>query len=272
MNLNPGNDARMQILEMIANRQISAKEGVRLLEALNRDGEGEDLDETLAWEIDPVVLGQDQPAVSQHLQVETEGTKPVIENEDPFPSQGDAVLVPVEIVESAESWQKVAGDPAQAPEVDYMHKQVPDHSIEKWKRWWMLPLWIGVGVTISGGLLMFWAFQATRFSFWFACAWFPFLIGIGLTAIAWALRKARWLHVRITQKQGEWPRRISISLPLPLNLAGWFLKTFQSRIPGLPFENMDEMLEGLRSTTSDEPFFLEVDEGEDGERVEVYIG
>ena len=50
--------------------------------------------------------------------------------------------------------------------------------IDGWKRYWAIPLWIGVGITIAGSLLMLWVYQTTGFSFWFACTWFPFLLGV----------------------------------------------------------------------------------------------
>ncbi len=35
---------------------------------------------------------------------------------------------------------------------------------------------------------------------------------------------------------------------------------------------MDEMILALENTSADAPFFLDVDDGEDGERVQVIIG
>ena len=86
-------------------------------------------------------------------------------------------------------------------------------NIEKWKRYWVIPLWIGVGITILGSLLMLWVYQSTGFSFWFACTWLPFLIGVALIAMAWGSRSARWLHLRVQQEPGEWPQTIAFSFP-----------------------------------------------------------
>jgi hypothetical protein len=119
---------------------------------------------------------------------------------------------------------------------------------------------------------MFWVYQATQISFWFACTWLPFTFGVALIFLAWGLRRSRWLHVRIHQGQDEWPRQIAISLPLPLGLAAWFIRTFKSWIPGMAHTNIDQIIEGVSSISSEEPFYIEVDEGEDGDRVEVFIG
>lgn len=148
-------------------------------------------------------------------------------------------------------------------------------NIEKWKRYWVIPLWIGVGITIIGSLLMLWVYQTTGFSFWFACTWLPFLLGVALIAMAWGSRSARWLHLRVKQEPGEWPQTIAFSFPLPLNFAAWFMRTFGQFIPkvneiGLDF---DQIIESFKdSTTPETPFYIEVDEGDNGETVQIYIG
>ena len=147
--------------------------------------------------------------------------------------------------------------------------------IDKWRRWWMIPLWIGVGITIIGGLLMLWAYQASGFSFWFGCSWLPFLLGIAVMAMAWGSRTARWLHQRVQQEPGEWPRTIAFSFPLPLRFAAWFLRTFGNFIPKVNETgvNVDQLIQAFESNTSPTtPLFVEVDEGEDGEKVQIYIG
>ena len=150
-----------------------------------------------------------------------------------------------------------------------------DPEIEKWKRWWMIPLWIGVGITVIGGLLMVWAYQASGFGFWFGCSWLPFLLGVAVMVMAWSSRSARWLHLRIQQEPGEWPRTIAFSFPLPLRFAAWFLRTFGQFIPkvnetGVDFDQLIQVLEN--STNSETPFYIEVDEGDNGEKVQIYIG
>jgi len=145
--------------------------------------------------------------------------------------------------------------------------------VEKWRRWWMLPIWAGATLTILAGALMYWAQQTYGLGFWFYCAWLPFLLGLGLIMIAWSSRTARWLHVRVQQAEGEWPRNIAISFPLPIRLTAWFFRLFGGRIPGLQGTSIDELILALDQTaTPDNPLYVKVDEGEDGERVEVFIG
>jgi len=144
---------------------------------------------------------------------------------------------------------------------------------DRWRSTWMIPLWIGVGVTVLGSLLMFWAQQSTGVSFLFFCAGLPFALGVVLIVLAWQSRTARWLHLRVQQRQGEWPKNIAFSFPLPIRAASWFMHTFGRRIPGMENTSVDEVLRALESSTSaDDPLFLEVEEGEDGERVQIFIG
>jgi hypothetical protein len=53
----------------------------------------------------------------------------------------------------------------------------------------------------------------------------------------------------------------------------WFVRTFKTRIPPLQEPSVDELLRALEENTSpDNPLYIEVDEGEHGERVQIFIG
>jgi hypothetical protein len=223
---------RIQILEMIENGVITAEEGTRLLKALEDDQQASD----------PLGGGYDVSGTQEYSDGDETAASP----------EGDAEPVSGEVLEDQFK-----------PE------------IEKWKRWWIIPLWIGVGVTIIGSLLMLWAYQSTGFSFWFGCTWLPFLLGVAVIAMAWGSRSARWLHLRVQQEPGEWPRTIAFSFPLPLHFAAWFMRTFGKFIPqvneiGIDFDQLIQVFE--TSTNSETPFYIEVDDGEGGEKVQIYIG
>ena len=119
---------------------------------------------------------------------------------------------------------------------------------------------------------MYLAYIRSGFGFWFACTWFPFLLGVAVMAAAWASRTARWIHVRVHQEEDEWPRKIAISLPLPIRLIAWFLRIFRPHIPNMEGANLDQMILALEKTSPSAPMYVQVNEGENGERVEVYIG
>ena len=225
---------RLHILEMIESGVITPKEGTHLLKAL----EG-------AYEPDQSLIG-DSESVPSLEQAFSTASPPPAATVGEVVDEGEETGLPIE-----EFNARIAG----------------------WRRWWMIPLWVGVGITIIGGLLMFWAFQSTGISFWFACAWLPFLLGLAGIVLAYGSRTARWLHLRVHQGPGEWPQTIALSFPLPLRFTAWFLRTFRHYIPRLDRTGLDELILALGKTTSPEtPFYVEVDEGEDGERVQIYIG
>ncbi len=202
----PGEAERMQILQMIEDGQVSAAEGLRLLDALGRGAE--------------TAEATDAPAAAR------------------------------------------ASDTA-APDVD----------LDRWRRWWIVPMGIGIGILLVGTLLMYGAYQAGGLGFWFACATLPFMAGVVVMALAGFSQSARWLHVRVKTGQEEWPRNIAISFPLPIRLTAWFLRTFGSRIPKLRETGVDELIMALgEHTSADTPLYIKVDEGTDGEKVQVYIG
>jgi hypothetical protein len=127
----------------------------------------------------------------------------------------------------------------------------------------------GWGSRLSSGFDVLCLVEAVWF---FACTWLPFMLGVAVMALAYASRTARWLHVRVHQKPGEKPQNIAISLPIPLRLTAWFFRTFKGHIPHMENTGIDELIMALEATNPDTPFYVEVDEGANGERVEVYIG
>jgi hypothetical protein len=146
-------------------------------------------------------------------------------------------------------------------------------NLERWRRWWIVPMWVGTGIVLLSALLMFAAYQGSGFGFWFGCATLPFLAGVLLMALAGFSQSAKWIHIRVKTGKDEWPRNIAISFPLPIRLTAWALRTFGPRIPQLKRTGVDELVLALAEHTSAEtPFYVDVDEGSGGEKVQVYIG
>jgi hypothetical protein len=146
--------------------------------------------------------------------------------------------------------------------------------IDQWKRWWMIPFSAGVVLTALAGMLMGSAIRASGYGFWFFCLWVPFALGVATIALSWASRTARWLHVRVDTGQAEWPRRIAISIPLPLRFTAWLLRVAGPHVPGLRDTALDELILALDETApaARAPFYVDVAEGQRGERVQVFIG
>jgi hypothetical protein len=228
------------ILEMIESGRITPEEGLNLLQAL---GEAQDQD-------DDVFAEGDQPEL---------GAAP-----EPVPAAPAPPAAPPSASAVAAAPDVVTAEPP-APELrpDFAH----------FRRIAMIPLWSGVIVTVLGGVLMYQVLQSRGLGFWFVCASTPFVLGLAVVILAWQARTARWLHLRIKQKEGERPRNINLSLPLPLRFIAWLLRVARGRIAGLDDTSVDEIIIALgNSTNPDEPLYIHIDETDDGEEVQIYIG
>jgi hypothetical protein len=137
----------------------------------------------------------------------------------------------------------------------------------------LIPLWGGVVLTVLSAWWMFSIQQHAGLNFWFFCVSMLFLFGILLIALGAGGRSTRWLYVNVDRSyQAEWPKNITIALPLPLGLVGWFLKNFGSHIEGLKRTTIDEVLMALSMAKSvTDPLIIHADD-DGGERVQVYIG
>jgi hypothetical protein len=141
-------------------------------------------------------------------------------------------------------------------------------------RWAMIPLWGGVLFTILSAWGMYAIQQNAGYNFWFVCLGMPLFLGVLLIALAAGGMGSRWLYVNVDRTQAQdWPKNITIAFPLPLGLVSWFLKTFGSRIEGLKKTTVDEVVMAIAMTkTMNEPLIINVDDSDDGERVQVFIG
>lgn len=151
----------------------------------------------------------------------------------------------------------------------------PPPEVERWKRFWTIPLAVGVFVTALSGWWMNATIASSGYNFWFFCAWLPLFLGIALIALAVSSRTSPWLHVRVNQQSAGRHQRILISFPIPIRLTAWGLKTFGHRIPNLDLDetSIDEIILALgKHAKGDSPFYVHVEDDEHGERVQVFIG
>jgi len=157
-------------------------------------------------------------------------------------------------------------------EAESERKPDPDfeRKLNRFRSLWMIPLTIGVAITVAGAYWMYSALQANGFGFWFYCAWLPFLLGVLATAVAFSSRASRWIYVNVKQKPGETPQRIVIAFPL--SVVSWVMTFAKGYVPEHARGAMDEVMGAVfQSTKSSEPLMVDVEE-EDGEHVQVYIG
>lgn len=161
-----------------------------------------------------------------------------------------------------------SGERSEAPEIDEVRRRA--------HRFSSAFLWIGILVTVFTAWWMFGIQQNAGLNFWFFCLGMPLTLGILLIAMGAGSKTSRWLYVNVDRtrsKDPEGPRKISLAFPLPLGFAGWFIRNFGSRIEGLKNTNVDDVVNAIAMTKDmTDPLIVHVDDADDGERVQVFIG
>jgi len=141
------------------------------------------------------------------------------------------------------------------------------------RRYTSIPLGIGILFTVLAGYWMFALTQNSNYGFWFFCAWFPLLFGILLIALSAGGINSRWLYVDVHQEPDEWPQRITLGFPIPFGLASWGLRNFGHYARDINKMQIDAIVEALDASKAlHEPLIVNVDEGDGGERVQIFIG
>lgn len=138
----------------------------------------------------------------------------------------------------------------------------------------MIPLWIGVLIAVLSSWGIYSIQQNVGMNFWFYCLLFPLFLGVLLIVIGAGGQGSHWLYVNVDRRYAQdGPRNITLGFPLPLTLTSWFLRVFGHNIQGLRNTNVDDIIQILEATKkSGEPFIVNVQDDEDGEHVQVYIG
>lgn len=139
-------------------------------------------------------------------------------------------------------------------------------------------LWFGVIFTVFFAWAMFAVQQNAGLNFWFYCFSLPLFFGILLILLGVGSKTSKWLYVNVdrseSKKDKDGPRKISLAFPLPLGLASWFIKTFGHKIDGLKNTNVDDVIQAiaLANSSMTDPLIIHVDDTDDGEKVQVFIG
>lgn len=137
----------------------------------------------------------------------------------------------------------------------------------KWWAWWLVPFSLGMAGAAAGYGL------SQLGGAWWVCAGPLLVLGTMVMVLAVLTSTSPWVHIRVHTGEESWPRRIAISLPLPLRLTAQILRWVSPRIDGLDGTMVDELIIALEGNVSSEaPVTIEVNEGESGERVEVFLG
>lgn len=169
----------------------------------------------------------------------------------------------MEVIEAGAS---SGGERIDAPEFEQVKARA--------RRFAMIPLWVGVFLTVFSAWGMYSIQQNSGVNFWFFVLLFPLLLGVLLIALGAGAQNSKWLYVNVDRRNAdEWPRNITLGFPLPLGLTAWFLRTFGHNIQGMKYTNVDEIIQILDATgKSGAPLIINANDNEDGEHVQVYIG
>ena len=137
----------------------------------------------------------------------------------------------------------------------------------RWRYWWTIPFSIGFATCVTG-----WGLSQLG-GWWWVCAGPLMVLGAGVMILSAATYKSPWVHVRVKTREDKWPRRIAISLPIPLGLTVRILRWRGLSFGGLDETAIDDLILALEANLSaEEPICIEVDESESGEKVKIILG
>jgi hypothetical protein len=179
--------------------------------------------------------------------------------------EADSPEPEMEVLEAA-AGSGAEGSAASAPEFEEVKARA--------RRFALIPLWIGIFVTVLAAWGIFAVQQNAGINFWFFCLLFPFMLGVLLIALGAGGQSSKWLYVNVDRRHSDdWPRKITLGFPIPLDFTAWVLRNFGHNMHGMDKANVDGIIEVLKATrTSDEPFIVNVDDDDSGDHVQVFIG
>jgi hypothetical protein len=133
---------------------------------------------------------------------------------------------------------------------------------------WQVVFGVGVAVLAGGGLLLARAYgrEGTLGPTW---GWVVFVLGLLVLLWGWWLQRARWFYLRVREHDGA---AFTVALPLPLGLVVGVLRVAEPFFPQLQDVEADQLILAMRDELENErSFAISVDEGEDGDQVELYF-
>jgi len=183
-------------------------------------------------------------------------------DESPAEETAEIVATPL-----PEEYKEEKEEPKPQPDPEFTKK------VNRFRRLWLIPLTVGIVLTVLGAWWMYTAMLSSGYGFWFLCAWFPFLLGVLIVTLGAISKTSRWIYVNVEQKPGESPRRIVFAFPIPSPLLRWGIRNFGHNIPPEHRDTADIAMKAIfeEDGAFTEPLYVDVHD-EDGEHVQVYIG
>ncbi len=174
------------------------------------------------------------------------------------------------IIENADKIQVNTDSDRPVPPMELMAKHETSGC---WKAAWSIFL---LGGAVLTAFSAFWIYQGYRnngFSWGFWFSWIPLILGVLLMLFGWTLMESPWMHVQIHSKESSKPSAFVFSMPLPLNLARWVMRTFGHYMPEEVREKgiLDMLDQTEAAIKQGEPFEVQVDDDKDGSKVDIFI-
>ena len=155
---------------------------------------------------------------------------------------------------------------AEAPEFDRIK--------ERARRFALVPLWVGIFITVFSAWAIYSIQQNVGVNFWFYCMTLPLLLGVLLIALGAGGRTSRWIYIDVDRRNaepGDGPRHITLGFPIPLGFVAWFFENFGHNFTGMNKGRVEGIIQMMNATRdSKEPLMINVDD--DNAHVQVYIG
>ena len=293
------NEAQRQVLKMLESGAISAEEANRLLAALGggAGGSGAPLD---APQIEPMEAEPPQAASPQAAPAEppfrpAPPASPVDVSALAAASSGEVLRQLAQGEISAEEANARLSEPealddapaedfAPPPDTDEPVGEAipvagvidePGPDLDRLRRFWQTPFLVALGIAVIGALGMSATYGAGGLlgSLGFLCGWSVFMLAVLAVGIAFWSRTARWVHVRVEERDG---RQIRVSLPVPMRFMDSLLRVARPFVRGDALRHMEMTAEFLASLDDElqqpgsDPLVVDVDD--DGDRVQIYFG
>lgn len=179
----------------------------------------------------------------------------------------------VETIEQPEPLAEIPSPPAaERVEPEWSASPAQDEPKHHRSEWWLLPFVLGLLLTVSAASWMMQGFATAGLGWGFWLSFFPLGLGVAMMWFGWELRKARWLHLRVDQGAGNFPKVIAFSFPLPTGLMRWGMRRFGHFQSVQQAQSVASFMEDLDAAVAkDGPVHILVDGDKDGKRVELWI-
>lgn len=285
-------EAQRRILQMLQDGAITAAEANRLLAAMGVAGDSVAVEEP----VESVASSRVVPAAREAAPDASEASRRVLHMlqngaitaeeanrllaaMDDEPVSGPLASGPADEARPGTPPEpvRIGEEFAPPPAAEYIPPAGPEAGpnaafmpMERFRRLWQLPFVVALILLVFSGLFM----SATYGTFWFVCGWSVFMVAVLAVVIAYWSRTATWVHVRVREAEGK---RIAISLPIPIRLAGWLLPLARRFVDEEEAAHLDAAAEFLAAMQDEmrqpgaSPLVVDVSD-DDGDQVQVYIG